>query len=84
MTITVCNTPSMTGLVQIAAVAMAPDASWAVTVAADGTVRTQGPGVTPRVIRRAIPIHDGQPTAVALSGNRRPGSLGDRRNDQVA
>lgn len=70
MTITVCNTPSMTGLVQIAAVAMAPDASWAVTVAADGTVRTQGPGVTPRVIRRAIPIHDGQPTAVALSGNR--------------
>jgi hypothetical protein len=60
----------MTGLVQIAAVAMAPDASWAVTVAADGTVRTQGPGVTPRVIGRAIPIHDGQPTAVALSGNR--------------
>lgn len=70
MTITVCNTPSMTGLVQIAAVAMASDASWAVTVAADGTVRTQGPGVTPRVIRRAIPIRDGQPTAVALLGNR--------------
>ncbi len=70
MTITVCNTPSMTGLVQIAAVAMAPDASWAVTVAADGTVRTQGPGVTPRVIRRAIPIRDRQPTAVALLGNR--------------
>ena len=70
MTITVCNTSSMTGLVQVAAVAMAPDASWAVTVAADGTVRTQGPGVTPRVIRRAIPVRDGQPTAVALSGNR--------------
>ena len=60
----------MTALVQIAAVAMAPDASWAVTVAADGTVRTQGTGVTPRVIRRAIPIRDGEPTAVALSGNR--------------
>jgi len=49
---------------------MAPDASWAVTVAADGTVRTWGTGVTPRVIRRAVPIHDGQPTAVALWGDR--------------
>jgi len=70
MTLAVCNTPSMTALVQIAAVAMAPDASWAVTLAADGSVRTWGPGVTPRVIRRAVPIDDGQPTAVALSGNR--------------
>jgi hypothetical protein len=60
----------MTALVQIAAVAMAPDASWAVTVAADGTVRTWGTGVTPRVIRRAVPIYDGQPTAVARSGDR--------------
>ena len=49
---------------------MAPDASWAVTVAADGTVRSWGTGVIPRVIRRAAPIRDGQPTAVALSGNR--------------
>ena len=43
MTITVCNTPSMTGLVQIAAVAMAPDASWAVTVAADGLFARKAP-----------------------------------------
>jgi hypothetical protein len=60
----------MTALVQIAAVAMAPDASWAVTVAADGTVRTWGADVTPRVIRWAVPIQDGQPAAVALSGDR--------------
>ena len=60
----------MTALVQIAAVAMAPDASWAVAVAADGTTRSWGTDVAPRVIRRAAPIRGGQPTAVALSGNR--------------
>ena len=60
----------MIALVQIAAVAMAPDASWAVTVAVDGTVRSWGTGVAPRVIRRATPIRDRQPTAVTLLGNR--------------
>src|SRR6266567_4440919 len=59
----------MAPLVQIAAVTMAPDASWAITVSADGTVRTWGTGVAPRVIRQAAPIR-GQPVAVALSGDR--------------
>jgi len=59
----------MTPLVQIAAVTMAPDASWSVTVSADGTVRTWGTGVASRVIRQAVPIR-GQPAAVALSGDR--------------
>ena len=49
---------------------MAPDASWAVAVAADGTARSWGTDVAPRVIRREAPIRGGQPTAVALSGNR--------------
>ena len=48
------------------AVAMAPDASWAVAVAGDGTVRTLGTGVAPR----AVTIDVGQPAAVALSGER--------------
>ncbi len=48
---------------------MAPDASWAVTVAADGTVQTWG-GVAPRVIRRAVAIRSGLPVAVALSDDR--------------
>jgi hypothetical protein len=55
---------------QIAAVAMAPDASWAITVSADGTVRTWGTGVPPRVIRRAVLIAGSQPAAVALAGDR--------------
>ncbi len=59
----------MTALVQIAAVTMAPDASWAITVSANGTVRTWGTGVAPREIRQAAPIR-GQPAAVALSGDR--------------
>jgi len=49
---------------------MAPDASWAVTVGADGSVRTWGTGVPPRVIRRAVPLRGGEPVAVALSGDR--------------
>jgi TIR domain len=61
---------SMTALVQMAAVTMAPDASWAASVAGDGTVRTWGPGVAPRVIRQAVAIEVGQPVAVALSGHR--------------
>ena len=55
---------------QIAAAAMAPDASWAITVSADGTVRTWGTGVPPREIRRAVPIDGSQPVAVALAGDR--------------
>ncbi|MGD0605640.1 MAG: TIR domain-containing protein [Streptosporangiaceae bacterium] len=50
----------------MAAVTMAPDASWAASVAGDGTVRTCGPGVTPR----AVAIEAGSPVAVALSGQR--------------
>jgi WD40 repeat protein len=61
---------SMTALVQMAAVAMAPDASWAVAMSGDGTVRTWGPGVAPRVIRQAVAIDVGQSVAVALSGHR--------------
>ena len=61
---------SMTALVQRAAVAMAPDASWAVAMSGDGTVRTWGPGAAPRVIQQAVAIDAGQPVAVALSGHR--------------
>src|SRR5580700_8275654 len=56
----------MAALVQISAVTMAPDASWAVSVAADGTVRTWGSGA-PSVIRQTAPVDVGQPVAVALS-----------------
>ncbi len=59
----------MTALVQMAAVAVAPDASWAVAMGGDGTVRTCGPGAAPRVIRQAVAIDAGQPVAVALSGH---------------
>ena len=62
--------PCMTPLTQIVALAMAPDASWAVTVSADGTVRTRGSGVPPRLIRRAVPIDGSQPVAVTLAGDR--------------
>ena len=55
---------------QIAAVAMAPDASWAITVSADGTVRTWGTGGPARVISRAVPIDGSQPVAVARAGDR--------------
>jgi hypothetical protein len=62
---------TMTALVQMAAVAMAPDASWAVAVSGDGTVRTWRPGVAPpRVIRQSGAIDAGQPVAVALSDHR--------------
>ena len=50
---------SMTALVQMAAATMAPDASWAATVSGDGTVRTWGTGVGPRLIRRAVAIEAG-------------------------
>ena len=49
---------------------MGPDASWAITVSADGTVRTWGTGVPPRVIHWAVPIDGSQPAAVALAGDR--------------
>lgn len=50
--------------------AMAPDASWAVTVSAEGTVQTWGTGVRSRVIRSAVPIDGSQPVAVARAGDR--------------
>ncbi|HEX5300212.1 MAG TPA: hypothetical protein VFW50_24770 [Streptosporangiaceae bacterium] len=55
----------------IAAVAMAPDASWAITVSAEGTVQTWGTGVPPRVIHWAVLIDGTQPVAVE-QGRRRP------------
>jgi hypothetical protein len=55
---------------RIAAVAMGPDASWAITVSAEGTARTWGTGVPPRIIHWAVPIDGSQPTAVALAGDR--------------
>jgi pSer/pThr/pTyr-binding forkhead associated (FHA) protein len=55
--------------VTIAALAMAPDVSWAVAVSADGTVRTLGTGSAPRVLRRAVPL-DGQQVAVTLIAGR--------------
>ena len=53
---------------QPVAVAMAPDAAWAVTVAADGTVRTWG--TAPSVVWHEVAIDAGQPVAVAVSGKR--------------
>ena len=60
----------MTPLAQIVAVAMAPDASWAVTVSADGTVWTRGTGVPPRILPRTVPTDGSQPVAVALARGR--------------
>ena len=57
-------------LVPITALAMASDASWAVTVSEDGTIRTLGTGVEPRVLRRVVPVDGRQPVAVALFANR--------------
>src|ERR1700721_2928926 len=54
-------------LVPIAALAMAFDASWAVTVAQDGTIRTLGTGAEPRVLPQAVPVDDSRPVAVALA-----------------
>lgn len=54
----------------ITAVAMAPDASWATTVSAEGTVQTWGTGVPSRVIHWAVPIDGSQPVAVARAGDR--------------
>lgn len=54
----------------IAAVAMAPDASWATTVSAEGTVQTWGTGVPSRVIHWAVPTDGSQPVAVARAGDR--------------
>lgn len=54
----------------IAAVAMAPDASWAVTVSAEGTVQTWGTGGPARVIHWAVPLDGSQPVAVARAGDR--------------
>ena len=57
-------------LVPIAALAMAPDASWAVTVTQDGTIRTLGTGTEPRILHQAVPIDGSQPVAVALADSR--------------
>src|SRR5947208_15611123 len=54
----------------ITAVARAPDASWAVTVSAEGTVQTWRTGVPARVIHWAVPIDGSQPVAVARAGDR--------------
>jgi TIR domain/WD domain, G-beta repeat len=48
---------------------MAPDASWAVVVAGDGSVRTWRTGAAQGVARGAVTIEAGQPAAVALAGN---------------
>jgi WD40 repeat protein len=55
---------------QIAAVATAADASWAISVDASGTVQTWGTGTPARVIHWAVPIDGSQPTAVAQAGGR--------------
>jgi hypothetical protein len=57
-------------LVPIAALAMAFDASWAVTVTQDGTIRTLGTGTEPRVLRQAVLVDGSQPLAVALADSR--------------
>jgi len=56
--------------IQIAAMATAPDASWAITVDASGTVQTWGTGAPARVIHWAVPVDGSQPTAVARAGSR--------------
>jgi hypothetical protein len=60
----------MTPLAQIVAATMAPDASWAVSVSGDGTVRTWGTGGAPRVVRLTVAIDGVQAVTVALSGKR--------------
>ena len=60
----------MTPLVQIVAVTMAPDASWAVVVAGDGTVRTWGIEAVPRLICQTEAIDVGRSPAVTLAGER--------------
>ena len=60
----------MTALAQVVAATVALDASWAVSVSGDGTVRTWGTGAAPRVVRLTVAIDAGQPVAVALSGKR--------------
>src|ERR1700722_11303247 len=57
-------------LVPIAALAMAFDASWAVTVTQDGTIRTLDTGTEPRVLRQAVLVDGSQPVAVALADSR--------------
>jgi hypothetical protein len=54
----------------VAAVAMASDASWAITVSAEGTVRTWGTGAAATVIHGAVPTDGSQPVAVARAGDR--------------
>src|SRR6201989_49473 len=57
-------------LVPITALAMASDASWAVTVSEDGTIRTLASGGDPRFLRRVVPVDGRQPVAAALFANR--------------
>jgi TIR domain-containing protein len=49
---------------------MAPDASWAAVVAEDGSVRIWPAGAARGAARREVTIQVGQPTAVALAGDR--------------
>jgi TIR domain/FHA domain len=60
----------MDPLVPIAALALAPDASWAISVTRDGTIRTLGTGAEPRVLPCAVPLDGSQPVAVALTDHR--------------
>ncbi len=60
----------MTVSAPIVAAAMAPDWSWAVTVADDGTVRAWDAGLKSWVNRGTVPI-GAQPVTVAMSGSRR-------------
>ncbi len=57
-------------LVPIIALAMAPDAAWAVGVTQDGTIRTFGTGAEPRALPHAVPVDGRQPVAVSWSGER--------------
>jgi TIR domain len=59
----------MTDSVLVAAASLAPDASWAVTVAKDGTVRTWVHGTAAGISREAVSLTADGPVAVALSGN---------------
>jgi hypothetical protein len=58
----------MTALVPVVAAALAPDASWAVTVAKDGTVRTWVHGAAASISRGAVRLTVDEPVAAALSG----------------
>jgi hypothetical protein len=59
---------SMTDLVPVVAASLAPDASWAVTVAKDGSVRTWVHGAAASVTRGVAGLAVGEPVAAAVLG----------------